>query len=220
MKKQLLLFLIFCYSFSYSQLAIIKDKDGYTNVRKENSSKSKIIYKLKENQAFWYNDTADKEWVEIYIPKDKFCINQNDDSYISGYIHKSRLQPIQSLSKPLPQEINFNYKFKKFEKLNHINDGDETFVSRIDGKKIWGTDGNFPAIEIEKISLFIDNKRILIHEVLFNNLYECNGKINFFKKENTYFIYQLNSDGAGTYELLWVIDKEKGVKQRLVGTHI
>lgn len=74
--KNIINFLICVTSFiSYSQIGIIKDKDGYTNVRKATSIKSKIVYKLKENEAFWFNDIGE-DWIEVFIPQDKFSVER------------------------------------------------------------------------------------------------------------------------------------------------
>ena len=218
--KNIINFLICVTSFiSYSQIGIIKDKDGYTNVRKATNIKSKIVYKLKENEAFWYNDIGE-DWIEVFIPQDKFSVEDTDDLMIGGYIHKSRLQKIENLPTANQNEVKFEYIFRKFKRENHIDNGDGKFVTKIDGRKIWGTDGNYPKVEIEKINASINNKIIKIHKVLFLDLFECDTNINKYKNGNTYFIYQNCSDGAGGYELLWVINKKNGLTQRLVGSII
>jgi len=217
MKKIITLIISLILTCSYSQIGIIKDKDGFTNVRKSTEKNSEIVYKLKENEAFWYHDYGE-EWIEVFIPQDKFCIDASEDLYLGGYIHKSRLLPIGNIEKVDQKEIQFSYEFSDFLRVNHIDNGNGKSVSKIDGRKFWGTDGGYPKKEITKVNVIINNQRIDIHKVFYNDLYECYGQIKIHKNKDLYFIYQMNSDGAGTYELLWVLTEKHGLTQRLVGT--
>lgn len=67
--------------------------------------------------------------------------------------------------------------------------------------------------------MIIEDKRIPIHEIFFQDIYECDNDFNIHKIGNLFIVHQWNSDGAGGYEIVWVLDKN-GVKQRLVGTII
>ncbi|NMH88510.1 hypothetical protein [Flavivirga algicola] len=218
--KKISTFLIgLIFTCSYSQIAIIKDKDGYTNVRKSSLKDTKIIYKLKENEAFWYNydDYEEKKnWIQVFIPKDKFCVDYSEDMYLKGYIHKSRLLPIEYLKNSHQKEVQLHYEFKGFNRTNHIDDGNGYLVNKIDGRKIWGTDGNYPKREIKKANLIVNNTRINIHKVLYNDLYECNENIKVYKNKDSYFIKQQHGDGSGAYELIWVLTEKNGITQRLV----
>ncbi len=218
--KKISTFLIgLIFTCSYSQIAVIKDKDGYTNVRKSSQKDAKIVYKLKENEAFWYNYDdyqEEKSWIQVFIPKDKFCVTYSKDKYLRGYIHKSRLLPMEHFKRVLQNEVQLNYELKDFNRANHIDDGNGHLVSKIDGRKIWGTDGSYPQKEITKVNLIVNNKEINIHQVLYSDLYACNEKIEAYKNKDTYFIMQKHSDGAGTYEVLWVLTEKNGLTQRLV----
>ncbi len=208
------------FTCAYSQIAIIKDKDGYTNVREFDDVESEIIYKLLENEAFWYNYDDfqnEKQWINVFIPKDKFCVNYSKDMYLKGYIHKSRLLPIEALEKALPMEVQLHFESKVFNKTSHIIDGNEYIATKIDGRKIWGTDGNYPKKEISKGMFLVKNTKIEVHRVLYSDLFECNQNIEVYKNKDTYFVSQNhNSDGAGTYEILWVLTEKSGITQRLV----
>ena len=221
MKKVFTLVSIFIISsVCNSQIAIIKDKDGYTNVRNGTNTKAEIVYKLKENEAFWYYDFDEKlDWVEVYIPKDKYSLCDNNQSTINGYIHRSRLLKIEDLPKANSSEINFKYELIEFDRSRHIVDLENGFVRGLDGRKIWGTDGGFPKIEVKSINVSVYGKKIHISKALFTDIYECNSKIHIYKLNDTFFVSQSNSDGAGGYDLLWVINEE-GVLQRIVGSII
>ena len=84
---------------------------------------------------------------------------------------------------------------------------------------IWGTDGGLPKTEVVDIKVTIAGNEVPIHKVFYADIYECTNDFEVYKKGETYFVYQRNSDGAGSYEIVWVLDKN-GLKQRLVGTII
>lgn len=93
------------------------------------------------------------------------------------------------------------------------------WASAIDGRPIWGADGELPKVEVVDINITIDGNEVPIHKVFFSDIYECTNNFEVYKNGDTYFVYQRNSDGAGSYEIVWVLDKT-GLKQRLVGTII
>ena len=59
----------------------ISDPDGYTNVREEKNSKSKILFKINEGEEF-YIKSKDTDWWEIEF------------NGKSGFVHKSRIIPV------------------------------------------------------------------------------------------------------------------------------
>jgi hypothetical protein len=50
----IIVFLV-AYQFTTGQVGLIEDPDGWTNVREEPSSQSKILHILRENKVFWYD---------------------------------------------------------------------------------------------------------------------------------------------------------------------
>ncbi|WP_435578438.1 SH3 domain-containing protein [Gilvibacter sp.] len=65
------------------KMAVINDPDGYTNLREQSSTKSKVIEKILDNQEFevYVEDKLTDDWWFVYNPK----------TGNSGYIHKSRV---------------------------------------------------------------------------------------------------------------------------------
>ncbi|CAL2055677.1 hypothetical protein T190820D02B_10198 [Tenacibaculum sp. 190524A05c] len=82
-------------NIAYGQLAIIKDVDGYTNVRELPNIDSKIIYKLTESEVFIFElpeENKDSNWIPVFISKNKYSLgNSKSLNYLEGFIHKSRL---------------------------------------------------------------------------------------------------------------------------------
>lgn len=100
---------VLTFQITVGQVATIQDPDGWTNVRKAPDGKSETILKVYENEVFWYDyEEADQEqdWISIYIPKNDYCLGISEPSYIVGFIHKSRLLPLEKLKKNKKQTPN------------------------------------------------------------------------------------------------------------------
>ena len=205
------------------QVAIIRDEDGFTNVRSEPDGQSEVIHKIYNNEVFWYdNEEVDKhqDWVSVYIPKSKYSMGCSGLDALIGYIHRSRLQPLQQLPAYQKDDFQFNYILTDFDSTDKIIDRhDGRSITAIDGRPVWGTDGNLPKIQISDINITIEGHPLTISPAFYNDLYECNRGFSIRKIDDTYFVFQENSDGAGYYEVVWVLTRE-GLKQRLVGSII
>jgi hypothetical protein len=88
----------------------------------------------------------------------------------------------------------------------------------IDNKKYWGMDGGMPTTQFEKITIKIGQRLITLPKYALEGLYEPNiysAAANYDNTSDTFYIRTSNSDGAGSYEVIWKV--EKGVyKNRLV----
>ena len=62
----------------------------------------------------------------------------------------------------------------------------------------------------------MSGQKIDMHKVFYTDIYECDNDLKIYKQGETYFVSQFNSDGAGAYDIVWVIDKD-GLKQRYIG---
>ncbi|MDN5214726.1 hypothetical protein QQ020_21790 [Fulvivirgaceae bacterium BMA12] len=214
---------VLTFQCSIGQVAIIQDPDGWTNVRKEPNGQSKIIHKIYENEVFWYDDeTTDhqKDWISIYIPKNDYCLGKSEPPYLAGFIHKSRLLPLEKLDPCKGKAFSFKYVLSEFNPTNRIIDKqDGKWITQIDGRPVWGTDGNLPKIQVDDIVVEIDGQLLIINKVFYADLYECNHAFSVYKNGEIYFVHQWNSDGAGAYEIVWVLEKNR-LRQRLVGSVI
>ena len=68
-------------STSERKVGYINDPDGYTNVRKEKSSKSEVLFQIYENERFDIQNNEGDWWLIKF-----------NDNY--GYIHNSRVTQI------------------------------------------------------------------------------------------------------------------------------
>ena len=211
----ILLFLFFSH-LNFGQIAVIKDNDGFTNVRKQPKGDSEIIYKLKDSEIFSYEEQKDElDWIKVYISKNKYQLECDENDTFIGYVHKSRLCPIENLTKYSGTEFSFKYKLQKFSFKNKISDFDGKWLTKINGRRIYGTDGNIPKTEVVGIETSMKGKTIEIPEMLYEDIFECNNEFEINKNKDDYIVHQWNSDGAGGYLIVWVLGNQK-LKQRLI----
>ena len=227
--KSLLLFLLIS-SYTFAQVnenyffAVINDKDGYVNARKEANIHSKVIKKLDNNTlifAFNYNKSEDGNW--IYVDNE-------------GYIYNDRVKWIEELPKAAKgvekknaihfsgKDIQVALSTEKFDKSKHSFKYNKEYpdaIEKIDGKPFWGTDGNMPKREYKSIEVKIRGKQVFIPQSAYSDLYQPNlyTDLNFVyydKDSDILYIVANNGDGAGAYMVCWQI--EKGVyKGRKIG---
>jgi uncharacterized protein YgiM (DUF1202 family) len=92
MKHSLYIFTIFLFALDITiqaqEKAIINDPDGYTNIREEQNSKSRILGKVKEGQVFFFYANPSSDWWQVEF-------NASNSDEINGFIHKSRIIPIR-----------------------------------------------------------------------------------------------------------------------------
>ena len=228
MRKLIVPLLLFC-QFVVAQdiegsFAVINDKDGYVNVRKEANIHSKVIKKLDNNTlifAFDYNKSEDGNW--IYADND-------------GYIYNDRVKWLEKLPKVAKgiekkntihlsgKNIKVTLTSQKFDKSKHSFKYNKEYpdaIEKIDGKTFFGTDGNMPKEAYKSIEVKIHGKQVSIPKSAYDDLYEPtfyteHNSIYYDKELDSYYIVATNSDGAGTYMVCWQI--EKGIyKGRKIG---
>ena len=211
--------MIIVNSTLFAQICVINDEDGYTNVRKEPDYNSEIIYKLRDSEVFIYPvlaDEYDSDWLRVEIKKNKYSIDLDYPNYsIKGYIHKSRLLEIDKLEKYHGNDVVFKYEIVDFTIENKYLDYKGNWITEINGRRYYGTDGGKPSNEIKTIIVKIEGKEIIIPKVLFEDLFNCNNNFEIYKNKGDYIISQWNSDGAGGYLLTWVLNTN-GLKQRFI----
>lgn len=217
---KIILLLIIFHQVANAQIAIIRDNDGYTNVRSEASVNSKSIYQIQENELFWYNEDGRKgDWIPVIIAEDKFSYQAIYRTNISGYIHYSRICPLMNLEKVKNDVIVFQFNTASFDSSNFVIEKNiDGVVVAIDGRNVWGTDGGMPTLYVDSVSFRINGiiKDFPIN--LYNDLYQCKSDFIIYRNGSDFILYNENSDGAGYYELAYLISQNGQVKQRLVGS--
>ena len=228
MKKLFLVFLFFGqFALVQAQIeafAVINDKDGYVNVRKEKSVHSKVLKKLDNNTLIFvleYDKAHDGNWIyadnEGYIYNDRVKWIHNFPQIAKG-IAKGNTIVFEG------KEIQVVLSTEKFDKDKHSFKYHKEYrdvIEKIDGKPFWGTDGNMPKREYKSIEIKIRGKQVPIPKSAYNDLYESSlyiefNSVHYDKDNDILYIVANNGDGAGAYMVCWQI--EKGVyKGRKVG---
>ncbi|MDD2799580.1 MAG: SH3 domain-containing protein [Bacteroidales bacterium] len=210
---------------TFGQFGIIADKDGFVNVRNSPGISNNIIDTLTNGQIVFCLE-AEGEW----RPIDYDLSRQNK----SGYIHKSRVKFIEDFDKItynnltdstitfkkdsirlIVTKIKFTPKNNKLQ--YHKGDASKnemSFLEKINGKEIWGTDGNVPKKQYGQFTLTLGKDKIRLQT---DNLFEPNldyTTVNIDTSNRTIYISAMNSDGAGGYAVLWIIENGK-FKQRI-----
>ena len=229
MRKLVVPFLLFCQivvaqAIEGGAFAVINDKDGYVNVRKEKSVHSKVLKKLDNNTlifVFVYDKADDGNWIhpdyEGYIYNDRVKWIHNFPQIAKG-IAKGNTIVFEG------KEIQVVLSTEKFDKSKHSFKYHKEYrdvIEKIDGKLFWGTDGNMPKREYKSIEVKIRGKQVSIPQSAYNDLYESYlytefNSVHYDKDNDILYIVANNGDGAGAYMVCWQI--EKGVyKGRKVG---
>jgi len=159
--KTFTLFLFFSCSYfiSNAQLSygVINDKDGFVNVRKEKNAHSPIVGKIFNESIFGYAIDDKSNWAKIYKQDEKKPV------YLEGYIDRNRIKPFtafKKLNRPkvyhdsctikndtLSIIIKASIFISRQHKLSYEKPGCKncvTVLTKIDNKRIWGTDGELP----------------------------------------------------------------------------
>ena len=230
----ILFFLLTTNAFAQGPIgdyAVVKDKDGYVNIRAKESVKSKIVGTLPNNTLVYglFDTTQDETGEEIFF---------NWIAVDKGYVHKSRLKMIgefPSIGKGKEQGnsitiagkgISVTITTQKFDKTKHkITKKKHKEYSEyiIDGKRAQGLDGDLflPEDHYKSIIVTINGKNVPIPKSAYDDLYEVamytdNNAVYYDKEEDTIYIIAHNGSGAFSYEVCWQIVKGE-YKTRIVG---
>ena len=229
MKQLFILFLLLTTNAfaqgPFGDYAVVKDKDGYVNIRAKESVKSKIVGTLPANTLvnvyFWEDEPTPPNWIAV----DK------------GYVHKSRLKMISefpSIGKGKEQGnsitiagkgISVTLTTQKFDKTKHkITKKKHKYYEEliIDGKSTQGTDTSFiPENHYKSIVVNINGKNVSIPKSAYDDLYEVwvypyNNMVYYDKEDDVLYIFVRCGDGANAYKVCWQIVKGE-YKTRIIG---
>ncbi len=194
------------------------DKDGYTNIREEPNSKSKIVGKVLKNQIFYLiDDTLDGLGENDDIPKetaDWILISTewwNPNRY-SGYIYKKYAYPLsdmtilkgdgfgKSIITCSNKDIKVTMITQPFVKGNHTI-SEEPF--NVDGRHPYGIDGLIQHLhrEIKQIEVVFKGKQFILSKDKIANYYNPNSMDVYIGPNEELYIRISGGDGAGGYSV-------------------
>lgn len=213
---------------NYAQFARVSDADGFVNVRKESNVKSEITGKILTNEIVYLADENERNTNWKYAFYESKSVKE-----VSGYIHYSRLKMLSDFSgidfvktedntaffKNDKEKIEVEISTQSFNSTKNISkfSKKEGFYFAYKSKPIWGTDGGLPNSSYKFIKLKIKGKETEVPQESLDNLFQptiiekANDlkyiKINYDKSNDILYISSLNSDGAGSYVVLFVFEK-------------
>ena len=229
----ILFFLLTTNAFAqgpFGDYAVVKDKDGYVNIRAKENVKSKIVGTLPNNTLVYtfFDTTDDETGEEIFF---------NWIAVDKGYVHKSRLKrtyEFTSIGKGKKKEtensitiaekgISVTLTRQLFDKTKHkITKKDQGGYEEliIDGKRAQGADF-IPEDHYKSIIVTINGKNVSIPKSAYDDLYQVamyteNNAVYYDKEEDTIYIIAHNGSGAYAYEVCWQIVKGE-YKTRIIG---
>ena len=192
--------------------AVVKDKDGYVNIRAKENVKSKIVGTLPNNTlvyGFFDKEFNPTNWIEV----DK------------GYVHQSRLKRIFDFraieGKEQGNSIIFDDKDvkvtitkQKFDKTKHkiTKKGQGSYEQLIiDGKEIiYGESGSLTQDHYKSITVTMKGKNVPIPKSAYDDLYGIfylNRSIYYDEEAEALYIYADNGEAGLAYEVCWQIVK-------------
>lgn len=214
-KKIFLLVSALSVQLSFAQFAKIVDKDGYVNVRENADANSKIIGKLNSDETVYIFEPDNKNWANVS----------------NGYVHNSRLKYIKSYESVPPTVRDANKAIFKSGNIKvnitsgkfNFKENEKDFTSTLDGdyykeQQVWGLDGTIPKTHYLAITAQIGNKTVQIPTKEIENLFQVDNKNTtcyYDRTNDILYISMLNSDGAGTYTGLFIIEKGEYKKRIL-----
>ena len=231
MKHLFILFLLLTTNaFAQSPLgdyAVVKDKDGYVNIRAEENVKSKIVGTLPNNTlvyGFFDKEFNPTNWIEV----DK------------GYVHQSRLKKIFDFraieGKVQGNSIIFDDKDvkvtitkQKFDKTKHkiTKKGQGSYEQLIiDGKEIiYGESGSLTQDHYKSITVTMKGKNVPIPKSAYDDLHGIlydrylNRFIYYDEEAEALYIYAVNGEAGLAYQVCWQIVKGEYIT-RIIGEQL
>ena len=228
MKHLLILFLLLTTNAfaqgPFGDYAVVKDKDGYVNIRAKENVKSKIVGTLPNNTlvyGFFDKEFNPTNWIEV----DK------------GYVHQSRLKKIFDFraikGKVQGNSIIFDDKDvkvtitkQKFDKTKHkiTKKGQGSYEQLIiDGKEIiYGWDGSLAQDHYKSITVTMKGKNVPIPKSAYDDLYEISyfsSSIYYDEEAEALYIYAVNGEAGLAYQVCWQIVKGEYIT-RIIGEQL
>jgi hypothetical protein len=210
-----------------AQTAIVRDADGFCNVRDSASGSSRIIDTLGTGRLVYVlEDQADGDWLSVDYRKGV--------KTRTGFINRSRLRWLGSLPKfkTLHADIDllklqldtlgFVFARRPFtvsgRKVAYENGDGGKLVKSIDGRHAWGTDGGLPRYEYASVQMIWGRQTIDLPFHLYKDLFEPNFQMTtayLDRSAGLIYVEGENGDSAGSYVVVWTISAGRVVNREV-----
>ncbi len=220
-------FFISCNTKKKKESVEIKQNKTKTEQKTKQTPKEEINGELFKVKLFHpeteteYDSIVSREFLE----DDLFTLLKfNYPKFESKPIDKNLIELTSGDMKIVIQTAEFEKEKRKLE-----FDSSETFLERIDGKKIYGTDGNIPRNEIFDFYLINNKEKIQVPKSFYSDLFEptieCLNDnddlycytVGYLNENGEIIVTMQNSDGAGSYMVIFLFNNEGKIKDRIIG---
>jgi len=224
MKIFFTLILACCTNAVLAQFAIIHDRDGFCNIRSKAEIADNIIDTL-YNGHLVYTFEKKGKWISIDYAK--------GEKELRGEVYIDRVKPISAyqdipivtkndhkvvLTKDSIKIIITEQRFDRKKYKLSFHKEYKTQLEFIDNKQYWGTDGEIPTTEYKAIDVYIGKRKVRLSRLAMANLFQVSlhtTKVYYDIANDILYIQSMNSDGAGSYDVVWKV--EKGIyKERYI----
>jgi|SRR5690625_2572530 len=176
-----------------------------------------------ENEVFLITeyDASKSEWIMVDIPMNKMSKSKSGkiDFFKTGYVKRTDINLLDELSKATENNVRITFQIVKADTNKNIPSDNLRYGLEIPLKDSY---------QVTKMSIEWKGEIRLVDPVFYEDLYNVsfkegelsssdNKKFKLFQKGELYFIKHNCGDGAGSYEITWVI-KDGNIEQRLVDT--
>lgn len=212
------------------EFGIVQDPDGWSNVRIEPDGE--IVARVDHGELVYLVGSNVKGWEAVVLQP-----NAKDEREY-GFIHASRLRRMSALTK-IPgkpkgenelvftsESVKISIASAPFDSTDAVITKARTefggeYISKINGKEVWGTDGGLPRTKYGKFVVEIDDKDASPAAAEIEDLFEPNLNPEWskaYRDEETgdVFFTALNSDGAGGYVVALKFSKGKLAGRKLL----
>jgi hypothetical protein len=210
---------------SYYVPFITIDMDGYTNIREQPNTTSRIIGKVYRYQIFYFMGEDCDDDLSNYSTDNWLYIHTDQ---VSGYIYKKKIFSLYNLSmlrtaksiKHIDDKrvlriddsgkivctndtLVITMQVQPFNKTKHKlhlrNDEDGEHVLKIDNQDFYGTNYRMPISEIESIEISCNGKKTLIEQNRIKNLYNPHTMSAGLGQNGELYLFIEGGGDAGQY---------------------
>lgn len=186
-------------------------------VNREPKFDSDTIYTIKKNEVFLIveNEENNSDWLYVKITLNKFSKIKSKNIY--GFIPKSKVIFIDNLNKNSQENIALKFNLIKADTINKISYNESQYGLEIPLNL---------SFLVNSMSLQWKGETINLNTELYDDLYNVsfhegnyssieNPMFVIYEYERVFYIKQECADGAGYYEITWVINNGE-IVQRII----
>ncbi len=222
----LFVFFLFGSTAFAEGFGVVRDPDGWVNVRKSDSLNAEVVGRIDAGELVWIFEDKGNQWLMVAFRK-----GYTDESGILGFVHASRIKKLDAMEEAKgtadgEQRMIFSNGDLRVEVESQPFDASEVaitktqttdaaeLVTRINGRPFWGADGGLPRTSYRSIVVKSGDEILSMPKEAHADLYEPNlsdDLTQVFRDPDTGAIYitAVNSDGAGAYAVGFRVENGK-----------